>query len=422
MHALKLYGQNIRRFSPQARLYLLVATLQGIGMGIFQLFFNFYVLSLGYQRDFLGLLLSVPAITALVVALGAGYISELIGRKRAFISGSVLVIVAQATMLLFPTTTILIIAGIFNGAGSSLFMVTAAPFLIEHSSEQERTHLFSFNTGLRMISSFLGNFLGGSLPLWISSLWHVAPTSSTAYAGALGVTLLLRIISLVPLAQMKVAPTRPKQERPAQPFSAAWEQRHTLSRLLLPSLILSLGAGMLMPFMNIFFRYRFALPDRAIGSLFGIGALGMGLATFIAPLLAGKWGKAHTVVFTRTLSIPFLIILGFVPNLFLAEAAFVVRMALMNLSGPVYQTMIMEKADARSRSIAASLFSMIWNSGRALSPSISGPIQEAYGFSPVFVITITSYIISVYLVYLWFVKTEPHPSAALQATPSETSW
>ncbi len=409
MYTLKLYLRNIQRFSPQARLYLLVATLQGISMGIFQLFFNFYILSLGYQRDFLGILLSLPALVSLVVALWTGYLSDLIGRKRAFISGSMLSIIGQAMMLLWPSTTMLLIASVFSGAGNSLFMVTAAPFLMEHSSEQERTHLFSFNTGLRMISSFLGNFLGGSLPLWLGSLWHVAPTSSRAYAGALGVTLLLRLLSLGPLMRMKIAPTPQGQPRPAQPFGAAWKQRHTLARLLLPSLILSLGAGMLIPFMNVFFRYRFALPDKTIGSLFGIGALGMGIATFLAPVLADKWGKARTVVFTRTLSIPFLIILGFVPSLFWAEVAFVVRMALMNLSGPVYQTMIMEKADQKSRGIAASLFSMIWNSGRALSPSISGPIQEAYGFSPVFVITIASYIVSVYLVYRWFVKPEPHP-------------
>ncbi|MBN1262345.1 MAG: MFS transporter, partial [Anaerolineae bacterium] len=153
-----------------------------------------------------------------------------------------------------------------------------------------------------------------------------------------------------------------------------------------------------------FFRFRFALPDDVIGNLFGFGSLGMGLATLIAPVLAENWGKAKTVVITQGLSIPFLIILGFVPSLPLAIVSFLMRMALMNLAGPVYQTMVMEEADEHSRGMAASLYSMIWNLGRAVSPSVSGPIQEVYGFDPVFITTIVTYALSVYLVYHWFVR------------------
>jgi len=83
------------------------------------------------------------------------------------------------------------------------------------------------------------------------------------------------------------------------------------------------------------------------------------------------------------------------------------RMALMNLSGPVYQTMVMEESDESTRTTAASLYNMIWSMGRAISPSISGPIQQVYGFDPVFGLTIGSYAISVYMVYRWFVWRRP---------------
>jgi len=161
---------------------------------------------------------------------------------------------------------------------------------------------------------------------------------------------------------------------------------------------------MLIPFMNIFFRYRYNLSDDTIGALFGIGSLGMGFALMMGPILAERWGKPKTVVITQGLSIPFLIILGFVHSLTLAYVAFFVRMALMNLAGPVYQTMVMEEADAEARGMAASLYSLIWSSGRALSPVISGPIQEAHGFDPVFLSTIFAYTLSVGMVYWWFVQ------------------
>lgn len=134
------------------------------------------------------------------------------------------------------------------------------------------------------------------------------------------------------------------------------------------------------------------------------------MAILLAPILAERWGKAMTVVATQGLSIPFLILMGFVPNLPLAILSFFMRMALMNLSGPVYQTMVMEEADESSRTTAASLYNMIWSMGRAISPSLSGPIQQAYGFDPVFGLTIFSYAISIYMVYRWFVWKRPQPS------------
>ncbi|HDQ35120.1 MAG TPA: MFS transporter [Chloroflexi bacterium] len=407
METLRDYIENIKRFSPEARLYLLVSMLQGIGWGVFQLFFNFYILSLGYQQGFMGLLISLPSITALFVALGAGYISDLIGRKRAFLLGGVLSVAAQLLMLIVPTQPMLIFSAILRGIGMSIFSVTAAPFLMENSTERERTHLFSFSSGISTMSSFLGNFLGGSLPALFAILLEVDPTSSPAYAWSLALTSVLNLVALFPLARLEV-----KQKIMAQsllaPFKMLWEHRNMMTRLLLPTLVLSLGAGMLIPFLNIFFRFRYALPDDTIGTLFGIGSLWMGLAILIGPVLANRWGKAKTVVITQAISIPFLITLGFVNSLPLAVAAFWIRMALMNLSAPVYQTMVMEEADASSRGMAASLYSMIWNLGRAVSPSVSGPIQEVYGFDPVFISTILSYILSVYLVYRWFVKRRYH--------------
>jgi MFS family permease len=403
MTALRDYVHNIKKFSPQARLYLFVSVLQGVGWGIFQLFFNFYILSLGYQRDFLGMLISIPPMTSIVMALFAGYISDLIGRKRAFIFGNIVTVIAQAMMLLWPTSTMLILAGILRGAGQSLFRVTTSPFLMENSTESERTHLFSFSSGLRTLASFLGNFLGGGLPALFGNFLGVSATDSLAYAWSLGITTMLTTLTLIPLSRLEVQ-TRVIAQSPLAPFKALWQHRSMMTRLLLPSLVLSLGAGMLIPFMNIFFRYRYNLSDDTIGALFGIGSLGMGFALMMGPILAERWGKPKTVVITQGLSIPFLIILGFVHSLTLAYVAFFVRMALMNLAGPVYQTMVMEEADAEARGMAASLYSLIWSSGRALSPVISGPIQEAHGFDPVFLSTIFAYTLSVGMVYWWFVQ------------------
>jgi len=122
----------------------------------------------------------------------------------------------------------------------------------------------------------------------------------------------------------------------------------------------------------------------------------------VAPILAERYGKIQVVVVSQALSIPFLAMLGFSPWFSLSAIAYYIRLALMNMSSPVYQTFVMEQVDPDSRAMVASLNSMAHHFGWAFSPSISGYIQVNYGFWPAFLCTIILYAISIVMYYRWF--------------------
>jgi len=155
-------------------------------------------------------------------------------------------------------------------------------------------------------------------------------------------------------------------------------------------------------------------PDPVIGTIMAWGALAMGIGLLIAPPLAERMGKIQLVVVTQGLSIPFLALLGFSPWFWLSGTAYYVRIALMNMSGPVYQTFVMEKVEPGARATVASLVSMANSFGWAFSPSISGWLQVEYGFGPVFVGVLVLYTISVYLYwkFFWSGKSAMTPEAA----------
>jgi predicted MFS family arabinose efflux permease len=113
-------------------------------------------------------------------------------------------------------------------------------------------------------------------------------------------------------------------------------------------------------------------------------------------------GKIQLVVVTQALSIPFLFMLGFSPIFALSAMAYYIRLALMNMSGPVYQTFVMERVEPSARATVASLVSMSTNFGWAFSPIISGWIQVRYGFGPAFVLTIILYMLSIYFYWFFF--------------------
>jgi MFS family permease len=74
----------------------------------------------------------------------------------------------------------------------------------------------------------------------------------------------------------------------------------------------------------------------------------------------------------------------------------------MNMSGPVYQTFVMEHVEADARATVASLVSMANSFGWAFSPSISGWLQVHYGFGPVFAGVLLLYSVSVYMYWKFF--------------------
>jgi MFS family permease len=172
--------------------------------------------------------------------------------------------------------------------------------------------------------------------------------------------------------------------------------------MVLPMLVTSIGAGLFMPFMNVFFRVVYEQPDPVIGNVLAWGALAMGVGLLIAPPIAERIGKIQLVVVTQGLSIPFLVMLGFAPWFWLSALGHYVRLSLMNMGGPVYNAFVMERVEPKSRAMVASLTSMAWNFGWAFSPSISGWLQVRYGFAPVYLSVIVLYTLSIFLYWRFF--------------------
>jgi MFS family permease len=407
------YWEHLAAFSPNARLYLLYAIIAGVAMGIYRLLFNFYIASLGFDEKLMGNLFTASSFAALIFALPMGYLADILGRKASLLISGLLISLSIGMMVAVPVIPVLYAMNILSGIAQSLAGVTMSPFLMENSGERERTYLFSFSSGMQMVSASVGNWIGGYLPTWVGEILNVDAISSQAYGTSIMIVAIALAVGLIPLFLIKMPRLIHGERTVFAPISYAAKNPKKLTKLVLPMLITSLGAGLIMPFMNVFFRVQYNQPDQVIGVLFAWGSLAMGLGLLIAPPLADRFGKIQVVVITQGLSIPFLILLGFSPLFWISAAAYYIRVALMNMSGPVYQTFVMEKVDASSRAMVASLVSMAWNFGWVISPTISGLLQVRYGFGPPFAGTIILYIISVFMYwYFWWRKSDKSESVS----------
>jgi MFS family permease len=404
-------GRSIPRtfFSPfalfqrNARLLLIAVLLDGIAVSGMMLFFNFFILARGYDVKFLGLVNSIPAATALVLGLPLGRYADRVGYRTGILLGFALSYSAFAVALIAPSQGILLAAMAFEGIGSTLYYLSINPFLMKHSGQEERSLLFSVNVGLQTLAGAVGSLLAGQLPGLFDLLLNLKSGSAGSYQMVLLFGLASGTLGLVPLFLTRTASnSTPAGVEEATHQDPAWtpqEKRLTVS-LGIPNLLIGFGAALLIPYMNIFFRQRFATPDSLLGALFSLSAMITGLATVFSPWVAGRLGsKIRAVVVTQAGSLVFLILLGFSPVFPVTAAAFLARAALMNMSVPLYSAFCMERAPEGRRGAVNSVIQIAWQTGWAIGPFVSGFVQGRWGFTPLFIATSIFYSFAV--VYIW---------------------
>jgi MFS family permease len=402
------YWRRLRSFSPNARLYLLSIVVTGLSFSIYMLIFNLYVNSSGYPRSFLGELQSMPNLIALLCALPAGVLVDAIGRKPALILANVGQTAALLGIVVSPAAGWLRLSMIGFGLSQSLWMVSSAPFMMENSTEKERDVLFSANFGLQTLVGFVGTLLGGYLPTWWGGILGVGVESPRAYAATLGVTVVLSALALVPVLIIQEQPrSAGAKARSVWPWRNI-QDKGLVARIFVPNIIISMGAAILIPYMNLFFKETFGIRDTVLGPVFAVSSVITGTATLAAPLLAGRWGRIRALVITQLVSIPFLLSIGFSGIFWVSAVAFWVRAALMNMSNPLYNAFAMEQVAERERATVSGLIGMSWNIGWTIGPFVSGYMQANpnIGFKPIFVITCTLYVAASILERVYFQKTD----------------
>jgi MFS family permease len=292
------------------------------------------------------------------------------------------------------------------GLSQSLWMVSGSPFMMENSTEEERDALFSANFGLQTLVGFAGTLVGGYLPTLFGQVLGVDVESAPAYAATMGVTVVLSAVALIPVFLIKEAP------RPATARACSLRPWRNISepglvvRIFIPEIVISMGAAILIPYMNLFFKETYDISDSVLGVLFAVSSVVTGVATLASPLLSRRWGRIRSLVITQLASIPFLLLIGFSGWIWISGFAFWIRAALMNMSNPLYSAFVMEQVSERERATVSGLMGMGWNIGWTIGPFISGYLQESprIGWGPIFLITCAMYLLAAVLMRSFFQK------------------
>ncbi|MFX1582410.1 MAG: MFS transporter [Promethearchaeota archaeon] len=414
------YMKRVREFTPDARRIIISQAISRLGFGIYQAIFNLYLLSIGFSTAFVAGLLSLGLYTMAIGALISGPYTTRIGEKYALMLSGVITTIAAGMLIAFPIPSILIMMIVLFYFGNSLSITSYSPLIARSSTSFERTHLFGTSQATRISTSFVGSLVGGFLPGIFALMLFVPIDSPLTFQFTLIIWVFASIIGIIPLIGLEDTKDPTKNTNDNRLENESPSQNEPVGRIsivvrfVICSILVGLGAGLIVPLINVFFWEFYNLPTYLVGVIIGLGQATMATGVLLSPILATRIGKVPSVVFTQVISLPFIIILATVINPFIAIASYLLRGALMNAAMPIGQTLRMELVPTSWRPNLQAFNSAAMSFGRATSVQFAGQLFDQGLYLIPFWLTLGFYGLQTLLYSLFFWNAETQRDKELE--------
>ena len=401
-----------RTLPRNVRLYLMASLLRAFNFQVAAIAMNLYLHAAGLGAPMIGMLNGLPAIANLIFGAPFGRLGDRYGFRRLFLFGAVVAPLAAIGIAWSTAPALLVALAFVQGIGSTTGWVMATPFLSLETPRERLVEVLSLNSALMGVVGVAGSLIAGVLPTLAGHLLGLRPESVVPLRWTYSVGGLVALSSLPFLyAIREVRPAKAQVRRPAGETGPRRANLGLMARLLLVDALIALGAGMMVPFFQLFFYLRFRFSTASIGLVFALGAVISSAATMIAPRLTRRFGTIRTTIWTQLGSLPFLGFLAWVGSAPLAVASYWLRGSLMNMASPAYAAFEMEMVPAEQRGFLSGLQAVFGGMGRGgIGPLVSGYLQERGGFGPAFSLTLAFYALSSALAWWFFGRRARRPA------------
>ncbi|MGG3279516.1 MFS transporter [Paenibacillus solani] len=408
-------ANEIRSWPRNIKLFFLANVLYQFGTGMFSVLYNLYIQSLGYNDSMNGTVVSIQSLATALMFIPIGLIGDRGSRKRILILGALLSGAGLIARSFLESEFSLLGLAIYIGLFASFFQVLAIPFLAENTAKSARMRIFSIHASLVLASQVLGSMGGGFLAdaLQAIGMDKVSSLKTALFIG--GLTTFTAFLPLLFTMERKPGDTgsldgecpaeAPVQSRDVVNTSAARDFK-IIGQFALAQLLIGLGSGLVVPYLNLYFTNRFSVSLSAVGILISLGQVMTIVSMMIGPSLVNRVGAVRAVVLFQVLSLPFLLLTGFTNVLLIASVGFLFRQALMNAANPIQSSILIDRVPDHRRGIANSVTQTAFMLGWATMGPVQSRLVTTYGsywgYAITFCITGTLYVLSSFLYYRMF--------------------
>jgi MFS family permease len=394
------YLRRQLNFSRDVKLFLLYNLLANVGWGVFALIFNLYLRQLGLREDDMG---AFSAAQTLAMAAGAGtmgFVLDRFGIWRSIVGGVSLFLLASLGLAFAEIPPLILVLSALSGIGLAYLFTGTMPFIIAWTRRDQRQYVSTIAFSVVSFSTTLGSLLGGFLPAAIPGddlgayRWTLVAGTAIAAFG------LVPMLAMGPARQGRGLPD-PTALKEATDAGERRQVRRDMAVFVLIGGLMALGAGMVIPFYNVFLT-DLGADATTVGYVFALGGLSAAVIGLLAPTVSRHLGSLYGVAAVRMAIVPFYLALLVAPTVPVAMLAHIARQTSISMAWPIDSTFIAEVLPPRARTRVYGLRSASWNLGYSLASLVAGFLIVNFGYAVTFINLIVFTVISMVMFVAYY--------------------
>ncbi len=390
-----------------ARLHLVTPLVIGVAYyGLFVVAFNLYLLRLGYDARFIGVLGASGTALFVGLSIPAAAFGRRCGARRALLLGIGAYLVGFTALPFADLVPIdlrtpwLVVSYLIAFLGGPFYWVNGSLYLMAATGPSERARAFALRTAWIPFAGVLGSLAGGFVPGLVAA-WTPATLADPApYRVALFASGLAYLPAfLATLASRDLRPPPPPPDRPRARLP--WGLLVAIAAVEAARMAGEVGTY---GFFNVYLD-ALAVRPSAIGAVVAAGFALSGLAALLAPMLTRRWGGRRIVAASLVLMAGTIAALA-LPSPSIATLAYVATVALAAIGMAALSAYRMELVAPVAWSAMAGVAVTGQGLGESIVLLVGGLTITAYGFAPYYLATAAAVLAGALVVLLW-VRSDP---------------
>ena len=396
-------------FRGGARRLLGLSFLTSIGMGMSWFVLILYIFVLFPKLTNVTIIFSISSWVSASLFFPGGLLVDRFEHKRVLAFSILLGASAMVVFAISQFLWMIVLGQLLNGMMMAINRPVMQAMMTEKTSDRRRKYLFSAQSVVAMFGVAIASSLAGA--------WTIAARNWFGMDLEMAYRYMFLAAAVANVVAMFVALTvrsgeegrgRKDEELPSlvgdevDDHEARSRGLKFIVRFSVPMMMIGFGAGFVVPFFQLYYQEKFGVDVAEIAWLFAGTQVAMALSFLLVPNLAERRGTPRAILATQGFAVVNLAIIPFAPTFYMAAPFHLMRMALMNASTPIQNSLMMGAVRRVDRGKAAAIGAIMWTVTNSASQTLAGWVMDTYGLDAPFVIAITFYSTAVVLFWYWF--------------------
>ena len=315
--------------------------------------------------------------------------------------------------IIVPITSALIIESVHNetipliklsfllwGVGMMLMRVCSLPFIIRNTTQDNSTEALSLSASTWSLATIFSGIIISGLD-WMN---YYSFGSWIIYFNERNILWIITILGISAIFfALRISENEPDNVQKDSTVFSLYKQYDwkVIIKALSPLIMISIGAGLTIPFVNLFFNSVFHLSASEFSILGSITAFLVFTFSLLVPSIRKKYGYWFTIVIVQAISICCLIVMALMElyvnysfALIIALIAYIFRQPLMHMAHPASNELLMNYVGKRNQELISALSSSLWSASWFVSAKVFEWLRLLdFQYYQIFLITAGLYII-----------------------------